>query len=168
MGSTAAPAERENDGERGFTLVELMVVVAIIALIATIIIPNFVHARQEAQLATSEANLKQIATAMELYYNDTDSYPAASNAIAPSTFTTGNNDGTKYLPTPPVDPVNGGPYQLQVSNVPGQPAYAIIAPGVYDPAALSKVATCPAGNANTNGTAGTQILYSPQLGICKA
>ena len=54
-------AARRLEAQRGFTLIELMVVVSIIALIATIIIPNFIHARQEAQVATSEANLKQIA-----------------------------------------------------------------------------------------------------------
>jgi prepilin-type N-terminal cleavage/methylation domain-containing protein len=44
----------------GFTLVEIMIVVAIIALLAAIAIPNFVKARQSSQKSACIANLKQI------------------------------------------------------------------------------------------------------------
>lgn len=76
------------DSERGFTLVELMVVVAIIALLAAIIIPNYVHSRASAAVAQSEANMKQIATALELYYTDNQQYPA-SGTVTPALFTGG-------------------------------------------------------------------------------
>jgi len=49
----------------GFTLVEIMIVVAIIGLLAAIAIPNFVKARQNAQANTCIANLKQIDGAKE-------------------------------------------------------------------------------------------------------
>lgn len=57
-------------GKGGFTLVEIMIVVAIIGLLASIAIPNFVKARQSAQRQACIANLKQIEGAKTLWALD--------------------------------------------------------------------------------------------------
>jgi len=51
--------------KRGFTLVEIMIVVAIIGLLVAIAIPNFLRAREEARASTCVANLKQFEGAKE-------------------------------------------------------------------------------------------------------
>ena len=56
--------------QKGFTLIELMIVIAIIAILAAILIPNFLHARAESVTAACEGNEKQLATAEEEYSVD--------------------------------------------------------------------------------------------------
>ena len=74
----------------GFTLVEIMIVVAIIALLAAIAIPNFVKARTNSQRSACMANLKQIAGAkanwaMEMKKSNTDT-PADSDLFGASLY----------------------------------------------------------------------------------
>ena len=62
----------------GFTLIELMIVIAIIAILAAILVPNFIRARAQGQLTACKSNLKNIGTAMEMYSTDWGGkYPTA-------------------------------------------------------------------------------------------
>lgn len=128
--------------ERGFTLIELMIVVAIIAILAGILIPNFVNARSQAQTAACESNLRSIATALELYYADNQVYPTASGAAVQPALLTGN--GVPYLNNTPKDPAaqsGGATYSLTtVQATGGNPAtYTITCPGVHVGSTLAKV-----------------------------
>ncbi len=59
---------------RAFTLIELLIVVAIIGILAAIAVPNFLNAQMRAKVARAEAELKTIKSAMEMYRLDNNQY----------------------------------------------------------------------------------------------
>ncbi|MCF7820369.1 MAG: prepilin-type N-terminal cleavage/methylation domain-containing protein, partial [Candidatus Pacebacteria bacterium] len=61
--------------KKGFTLIELLVVIAIIGLLSTMSVVALNSARQKSRDAKRVADIKQIQTALELYYNDNNGYP---------------------------------------------------------------------------------------------
>jgi len=66
--------------QQGFTLIELLVVIAIIGLLSTLSIVALNQARARSRDARRLADIKQIQTALEMYYNDLNTYPASITA----------------------------------------------------------------------------------------
>jgi prepilin-type N-terminal cleavage/methylation domain-containing protein len=145
--------------KRGFTLIELMIVVAIIAVLAGVLIPNFVHARSQTATAACESNLRAIATAAELYFTDNQTYPASTNAVDRNF---GVGDGAAagtYLNNTPVDPAAStatARYTFTNDGSAAAPHYTITCPGLHDPASLAKIG---------GGTAAQAIDYTSDTGL---
>jgi type IV pilus assembly protein PilA len=59
----------------GFTLVELMVVIAIIGILATIAIPQYASFRQKSYNSAAISDLRNVKTNLEAYYKDYQEYP---------------------------------------------------------------------------------------------
>jgi len=64
---------------QGFTLIELLVVIAIIALLSSVVLAAFSGASSRGRDAKRIADLQSVAAALELYYQDNNSYPAAAS-----------------------------------------------------------------------------------------
>jgi len=65
--------------KRGFTMVELMIVIAVIAVLASIIMPKMSSSRAKSSLEACKANLKLISTAAAMYMTDNGDAPASGN-----------------------------------------------------------------------------------------
>ena len=72
--------ERLGWGEDGFTLIELMVVVLIIAILIAIAIPTFLGARQRAQDKQAQSNLRNALVTEDEFYTDNQAYSADNAA----------------------------------------------------------------------------------------
>ena len=80
---------------RGFTLIELMVVLSIIALLLTLAVPRYFGSIDKSKEAVLRENLNQMRDAISRYYADKGKYPESLDALA----------GEKYLRGVPFDPV---------------------------------------------------------------
>jgi general secretion pathway protein G len=73
--------ERVRGSEEGFTLIELMVVILIIGLLATIVVQNLRAATDKAKRIKAEADISALKTALDRYYLDNGSYPSSDQGL---------------------------------------------------------------------------------------
>lgn len=158
---TNATARRS--AERGFTLIELMIVVAIIAILAAVLIPNFVNARAQAQTSACESNLRSIATALELYYADQQSYP---NGAVPAALQGPNN--VNYLNNTPRDPADPANAPYQITNPAGDAQqYLVTCPGQHVGATMSKLTNQTGGGLCGANCGNGSMGYKSGIGLVK-
>jgi type IV pilus assembly protein PilA len=111
----------------GFTLIELMIVIAIIGILAAIAIPQFSAYRVRSFNAAANADLRNAATAQEAYYVDESSYTSTLANLTGEYglfITDGVNFGTiTLIPGPPEQ------YNMTARHTRGDRTYSITGPG---------------------------------------
>ena len=104
---------------RGFTLVELMVVLTVIALLLSVVVPDYVGRVKRAEEAVLKENLVVMRDALDKHYADAGKYPTSLEdlvakrylrAISPDPFT---QSPATWIAVPPNDPNKGGVYDVR-------------------------------------------------------
>lgn len=94
--------------QQGFTLLELLIVIVIIGILATIVVPGLVSGPKRARDAQRKADMRSIKNALETYYNDNNAYisQTGTNPVANTSLysTAMLSLVTAYMPTAPCDP----------------------------------------------------------------
>jgi len=111
---------------RGFTLIELMVVVVILGILAGLIIPKIMGKPEEAKRLKARMQIEQLEQALKLYYLDNGEYPTTEQGL------------TALVEKPATEPVpkrwkEGG--YLEKKKIPADPwdnPFVYISPGVHD------------------------------------
>jgi len=106
--------------KKGFTLIELLVVIAIIGLLSTLAVVALGSARVKARDSKRLSDVKQVQTALELYYTDQAKYPTEATAIILGTDVT-CLDATGFLASGCTDP-----YMGLVPKDPGDTTYTYV------------------------------------------
>lgn len=85
--------------KNGFTLVEIMVVVLIVGILASMITINLSSARVKGRDSKRQSDMEAMAAALEIYYSQNKTYPVASSWAALKDFPDPTGAGKKFYPT---------------------------------------------------------------------
>jgi prepilin-type N-terminal cleavage/methylation domain-containing protein len=93
-----------NKNQKGFTLIELLVVIAIIGLLASVVLLALNSARSKSRDSKRLADIRQIATAWEMFFNDKNSFPTTSANATIDAINGSNSSLTNYVTPSPTAP----------------------------------------------------------------
>jgi len=108
---------------RGFTLIEIMVVVVILGILAATIIPQFIGTTFDAKVGASKAHVAELESAIERFYVHMDRYPTTEEGLKVLTDPPTGDDAKKWR----------GPYIKQLRNDPWGNEYQYHFPGTHHP-----------------------------------
>ena len=111
--------------QKGFTLIELMIVIAIIGILAAIAIPQFSAYRKRSYNSAAQSDLRNATTAQEAYFVDEQTYASAVASITGATF------GLYLSQNVTLSVVAGsaGGYTMKAYHSSGDKTWSIVGPG---------------------------------------
>ena len=117
---TARTRRVSRRASRGFTLIELMVVLAILGVLAALIVPNVIGRADDARVTAARTDVNNLMQALKLYRLDNQSYPAAEQGL----------QALVIKPTAGPAPLNWKPYLDKLPNDPWGRPYQYLNPGL--------------------------------------
>jgi general secretion pathway protein G len=121
--------KRQDSRQRGFTLVELLVVMVILGLLASLVLPNFFRQGAKARVGVARSQIAALGTALDAYALDVGRYPSDAeglNALIDRPGDAKNWDGPYLKKAVPNDPW-GNAYQYSAGGPGG--AYTLVSLG---------------------------------------
>lgn len=120
--------ELPNKPTKGFTLIEIIIVITIIGIISTIVLSSLNSARDKSHTALAQRELTEIRSAMEVLYSDTGTYPNGANSYCRSSLPANNEidlstDAAGLLANGGGFAGWGGPYISDIEDPWGNPYY---------------------------------------------
>jgi len=102
----------------GFTLVELMVVLTVIALLLSVVVPDYVGRMKRAEETVLQENLAVMRDALDKHYADAGKYPATLEELVSKRYLRSiprdpfTQKADTWVPVPPADPKSGGVFDI--------------------------------------------------------
>lgn len=136
--------KQERNNERGFTLLEILAVLTLLAFILTMVAPNIINNMQKGQIKATQAQVNSLKNVLKTYYLDNSTYPTTEQGL----------NALIEKPTVPPIPENwNGPY-LEDKKLPSDPWGHMLhyaAPGTHNPESFDIYSL---GKDNTEGGTG--------------
>lgn len=112
--------------KQGFTLMEILIVIAMLGILATIIFGTYLSSLKKGRDSRRKQDLEQVSRALELYYSEQGQYPDSGDVIFGQALMHPTNNDLFYMKLLPTDPMSGYIYVYRTTDQQDYQLYACL------------------------------------------